>query len=162
MFKIGDLAVYPAHGVGIIESIEKKELSGETKDFYAMRILENGMLIFIPIENAKAIGLRPVVSQEEVPKIYSILKEKPLSVIDPEKNHNKRYRELVERLKTGSIFDVATLLRDLAVLKEEKGLSYSEKKLMDTACRLLVTEIAIAKKCDPEEVEVEIKQILSL
>ncbi|HDM25014.1 MAG TPA: CarD family transcriptional regulator [Thermoplasmatales archaeon] len=162
MFQRGDLAVYPAHGVGIIESIEKKEICGEKKDFYVMRLLENGMVIFIPVENAENVGLRPIVSKNDVPKVYALLKKESPQVVNHEQNRNKRYKELIERLKSGSIFDVVMLLRDLALLKEEKGLSYSEKRLMDTACRLLVSELALAQRCEPQQVEIEIKQILGL
>ena len=161
MFKVGDLAVYPAQGVGVIESIEKKEIDGQTQDFYIMRILENGMIIMVLTNNAKTVGLRPVVSKEDVPKVFSILKKKP----EPPNNEcswNKRYKEYVEKLKTGSIYDVAEVLKTLVFLQEEKELSFGERKLLDTARRLLVKELSIAQACSEEEIDDQIRQLLSL
>ena len=161
MFKIGDLAVYPAQGVGVIESIEKKEVGGQTQDFYIMRILENGMIIMVPTNNAKTVGLRPIVSKEDVPKVFSILKKKP-ELPNNESSWNKRYKELVDKLKTGSIYDVAEVLKSLVFLQEEKELSFGERKLLDTARRLLVKELSIAQACSEEEIDNQIRQILPL
>jgi len=161
MFKVGDLAVYPAHGIGVIESIETKELSGTKKQFYIMRILENGMIIMIPTDNVKTVGLRPILSKEEIPKIYAILQDKP-EPSNSEFSWNKRYRDYVDRLKTGSVSEVAEVLRDLVALREEKDLSFGEKKLLETARRLLVKELSIAQECAEEVVDNKIRQILNL
>ncbi len=161
MFKVGDLAVYPAQGVGVIESIEKKEIGGQTQDFYIMRILENGMIIMVPTNNAKTVGLRPIISKEDVPKVFSILKKKSEFPND-KSSWNKRYKEFVEKLKTGSIYDVAEVLKSLVFLQEEKELSFGERKLLDTARRLLVKELSIAQACSEEEIDNQIRQILSL
>jgi CarD family transcriptional regulator len=161
MFKVGDLAVYPAQGVGVIESIEKKEVGGQIQDFYIMRILENGMIIMVPTNNAKTVGLRPIVSKEDVPKVFSILKKKP-EPPNNESSWNKRYKELVDKLKTGSIYDVAEVLKSLVFLQAEKELSFGERKLLDTARRLLVKELSIAQACSEEEIDNQIRQILPL
>ena len=161
MFKVGDLAVYPAQGVGVIESIEKKEVGGQIQDFYIMRILENGMIIMVPTNNAKTVGLRPIVSKEDVPKVFSILKKKP-ELPNNESSWNKRYKELVDKLKTGSIYDVAEVLKSLVFLQAEKELSFGERKLLDTARRLLVKELSIAQACSEEEIDNQIRQILPL
>ena len=131
MFKIGDLAVYPAHGVGIIERIESQEFSGASQDFYVMRILENDMIIMIPTQNVDSVGLRGIIGKKEVPKLYSILEKRDV-VIDNQ-TWNRRYREYTDKIKTGSVFEVAEVYRDLLILKIEKELSFGERKMLDTA-----------------------------
>ncbi len=161
MFKEGDLAVYPSQGVGLIEAIETKEVGGQKQQFYIMRILENGMIIMVPTNNAQHVGLRPIIPEEEVDRVFSILKKNP-PPIDHDASWNRRYKEYVERLKAGSIYDVAEVLKTLVVLSGEKELSFGEKKLLDTARKLLVKEISIAKHCPEEEVDNQIKDILQL
>lgn len=142
MFKIGDKAVYPSHGVGVVESIETRELYGNKKTYYILRILENGMTIMIPTDNVDAVGMREVISEDLVPRVFQILREKRIVV----ESHpwNRRYREYSEKIKTGSVFEIAEVLRDLNLLKEQKELSYGEKKLMELAKSLLIKEISIA------------------
>ncbi len=159
MFKVGDLAVYPAHGVGVIESIESKWISGTKQDFYIMRILDNGMIIMIPLDNADSVGLRQVIDAEQVPKIFDILKER--EIVPDNQTWNRRYREYMEKIKTGSlfVFDLAEVLRDLFILREDKELSFGERKMLDTARSLLVKEISIAKDLDETQVEKDIHGI---
>jgi CarD family transcriptional regulator len=156
-FKVGDLAVYPAHGVGRIESIEARNLYGSSHNFYIMRILENNMIIMIPISNANNVGLREIIKEEEVSKIFNILKEKDIEFDN--QSWNRRYREYMEKIKTGSVYEVAQVLRDLFLLKLEKELSFGERKMLDTAKNLLVKEISIAKRMAETMVEEDIKQI---
>lgn len=157
IFKVGDLAVYPAHGVGRIESIEARNLYGSSQNFYIMRILENNMIIMIPISNANNVGLREIIKAEEVSKIFKILKEKDIEFDN--QSWNRRYREYMEKIKTGSVYEVAQVLRDLFLLKLEKELSFGERKMLDTAKSLLVKEISIAKKMEETKVEEDIKRI---
>jgi CarD family transcriptional regulator len=157
MFKIGDLAVYPAHGVGLIESIESKVISGAKQDFYIMRILDSEMIIMIPLDNASHVGLRQVIGPEAVPKIFEILREREI-VLDNQ-TWNRRYREYMEKIKTGSVYDLAEVLRDLFLLREDKELSFGERKMLDTARSLLVKEISIAKDLDESQVEEDIQGI---
>jgi CarD family transcriptional regulator len=159
MFKIGDLAVYPAHGVGVIEKIESKKISGFTQDFYVMRILENDMIIMIPLQNVDSVGLREIIKQKEVTKLYSILKKKKASADN--QTWNRRYREYTEKIKTGSVFEVAEVYRDLLTLKVEKELSFGERKMLDTARMLLVKEISLAKKVKEEQIEKDLDKIFS-
>ncbi|HIE33339.1 MAG TPA: CarD family transcriptional regulator [Thermodesulfobacteriaceae bacterium] len=159
MFNIGDVAVYPAHGVGVIEAVESKVIGGQEKTFYVMRILENNMTVLVPKDNAHKIGLRSVISKDEAQKVYSILKEKR-----PSLNHqtwNRRYREYMEKLKSGSIYEVAEVLRDLHLVSLQKPLSFGERKLFDTAHNLLVKELSLAEGLKEEEVERKIQQALS-
>jgi len=157
MFKVGDLAVYPAHGVGVIESIESKWISGNKQEFYIMRILDNGMIIMIPLDNVNNVGLRQVIDAAQVPKIFEILEEKE---VEPDnQTWNRRYREYMEKIKTGSVYELAEVLRDLFILREDKELSFGERKMMDTARSLLVKEISIAKELDENQVEEDIQGI---
>lgn len=161
MFKVGDLAVYPTHGVGVIEKIETREVSGCSQDFYVMRILDNDMIIMIPTSNAKNVGLRDIIEESEVPKLYSILKKKNNNIKKMDKRTwNRRYREHMEKIKTGSVYDVAEVFRDLTILGKEKELSFGEKKLLSTAKSLLIKEISLAKNIDEEEVKKDLEGIV--
>jgi len=156
-FKVGDKAVYPAHGVGEVTAIENREISGQSQTFYILRIMDNGMKIMIPTNNVRQVGLREVIGKEKVDKVFRILKAKDLSVDTT--TWNRRYREYMEKIKTGSVFEVAQVLRDLYLLKTDKDLSFCELKLLDTAKGLLIKELAVAKNVDEEEVEKEFKKI---
>jgi CarD family transcriptional regulator len=156
-FKVGDKAVYPAHGVGEVTAIENREISGQSQTFYILRILDNGMKIMIPTNNVRQVGLREVIGRDKVNKVFEILREKDLSVDTT--TWNRRYREYMEKIKTGSVFEVAEVLRDLYLLKSDKDLSFCELKLLDTARGLLIKELAVAQNCDEEEVEQEFKKI---
>ena len=157
MFKVGDMAVYPTHGVGVIESIESKEISGNTHTFYVLRVLGNGMTIMIPTSNAKTVGLRQIISQKQVSKVYKILRKKDIEI--DAQTWNRRYREYVEKIKTGSIFEVAGVLRDLFLLRLGKDLSFGERRMLDTARNLLIKELSIVKKSPEKSIEKELKRI---
>ena len=159
MFKIGDLAVYPAHGVGIIERIESQEISGSSQDFYVMRILDNDMIIMIPTQNVDSVGLRRIIGKKEVPKLYAILEKRDV-VIDNQ-TWNRRYREYTDKIKTGSVYEVAEVYRDLLILKIEKELSFGERKMLDTARNLLVKEIALAKRVEEEQIEKDLDKMFA-
>ena len=156
MFKVGDLAVYPAHGVGRIEAVEKREVSGLKQSFYIMRILENDMIIMIPIQNVSNVGLREIIDQAQVPEIFKILKKKDISL--ETQNWNRRYREYMEKIKTGSAFEIAAVFRDLSLLRHDKELSFGERKMLDMARSLLVKEISVAKNQTESKVEKEITE----
>ena len=159
MFKKGDLAVYPAHGVGVIETIESQEISGCRQDFYIIRILDNNMKIMIPTQNVDSVGLREIIGQKEVPKLYSILKKRDVTLDN--QTWNRRYREYMDKIKTGSVFEVAEVYRDLLMLKEEKDLSFGERKMLDTARSLLVKEISLAKKVAEKQIEKDLDKMFS-
>ena len=159
MFNVGDLAVYPAHGVGLIEGIEKKSISGIELIFYVIRILDNDMKIMIPRKNAEQVGLRRVISGNEVEQVYAILEEKDIEFTP--QTWNRRYREYMDKIKTGSIFDLASVLRDLYILQMDKPLSFGEKKMLDTAKGLLVKELSVAKEKREEEITEGIESIFN-
>ncbi|MBW2641854.1 MAG: CarD family transcriptional regulator [Deltaproteobacteria bacterium] len=150
-FKVGDLAVYPAHGVGKINSIESKIVNGEEHDFYMMRIIENEMTIMIPTWNVEQVGLRDVIDEKDIFKVYDVMKKREESSGDTQ-TWNRRYREYMEKIKTGSLYDVAEVYRDLSLLKLTKDLSFGERKLYDTAQTLLVMELSTARNTDEQTI----------
>ena len=160
MFKIGDMAVYPAQGVGIIEAIETREIMGSEQSFYVIKILGNNAKIMIPKTGAQSVGLREVISEEEIPRVYEILRERR-AIVDKQ-TWNKRYKEYWEKIKTGSVYEIAEVLRDLLMLKVDKDLSFGERKMMDIAKNLLVMEISIARDCNEEMVEKDLNQIFAM
>ena len=159
-FVVGDLAVYPAHGVGRIESIESKEIGGEMHDFYIMKILENGMVIMIPVANVASVGLREVIGSKEIDKVYEVMKNTSDLPLDNQ-TWNRRQREYMEKIKTGSLYDVAEVFRDLFVLKLTKDLSFGERKLLDTAQGLLLKELCLAKNMDEKDMLTEIENLFT-
>jgi len=157
-FEIGDLAVYPAHGVGEIQAIESRTVNGEKHDFYIMKVIENGMVIMIPIANVDSVGLRDIIDEDEIPKVYEVMTTKKEALTDNQ-TWNRRYREYMDKIKTGSLFDVAEVFRDLFLLKLTKDLSFGERKLYDTAQILLVKELSTAKNIDEETILSEIESL---
>jgi CarD family transcriptional regulator len=161
-FQVGDLAVYPAHGVGRIEAIEKRVINGETHDFYIMKIVENNMLIMIPTWNVSSVGLRDIIDEEDIPNVYSVMKNINKETATESQTWNRRYREYMEKIKTGSLYDVAEVFRDLSLLKLSKDLSFGERKLYDTAQILLVKELSTAKKTDEATITSELESLFNL
>ena len=153
--ELGDLAVYPAHGVGQIESVEQRTVGDRQYDFFVMRILENGMKIMIPVQNIEEIGLRPLIAKEEVKKVYALFKTPPKS--PDTTNWNRRHRDYMEKIKTGSPYDVAQVMCELLAMRVEKDLSFGERKLLDMVKVLLVKEVALASEKSEKEVEAEIQ-----
>ncbi len=159
MFNVGDLAVYPAHGVGVIEAIEQKAIGGNQHTFYVMRILENDMKILVPKGNVNQVGLREVMTRDQAEEVYSILKDRDVEFTP--QAWNRRYREYMEKIKTGSVKDLAVVLRDLYLLQMDKPLSFGEKKMLESAKTLLIKEIAIAKGIEESKVQEEIESIFT-
>lgn len=159
-FQVGDLAVYPAHGVGRIEAIESRVVNGETHDFYIMKILENQMVIMIPTWNVASVGLRDIIDEKEIPKVYEVMKGEREAGTESQ-TWNRRYREYMDKIKTGSLYDVAEVYRDLSQLKLTKDLSFGERKLYDTAQILLVKELSTAKSTSEENIISEIESLFA-
>ena len=159
-FKVGDKAVYPGHGVGTVTAVETKEIMGTHVTFYCLQLMDNGMKIMVPKHNVKAVGLRPVISSEEADEVIKILKVKNVKVDN--QTWNRRYREYMEKIKTGSVYEIAEVLRDLFLLRVDKELSFGERKMLDTARSLLVKELTIAKTQDELSQEQVVKDIFNL
>lgn len=158
-FKIGDKAVYPAQGVTEIMGIESMEISGMQQNFYVLRVLDTNKKIRIPINKVTSVGLRAVITGEEIEEVYSILRERPAKF--DQQTWNRRYRRYLEKIKTGSVYDVAEVLRDLFLLKFDKNLSFGERKMLDTAKSLLVKELSIARGTDEESIEQELESLFA-
>ncbi|MFN8388827.1 MAG: CarD family transcriptional regulator [Bdellovibrionota bacterium] len=156
-FKVGDKVVYPAHGVGVVDSIQMRKVSGSEQKFYMMSILETGMKIMVPVSQVKTVGLRKVVDQKTVEQVYGILRDK--NVVVDTQTWNRRYRDYSQKIKTGSVLEIAKVIRDLSALKSDKELSFGERRMLDTAQGLLVKEISIAKASSEEVIKAELQSL---
>jgi len=142
MFKVGDRVVYPMHGAGVIESIEEKEILGERKRYYVMRLPVGDMKVMIPINNVEGVGLRGVIKEQQVDQVVEVLRSNKTKMSS---NWNRRYRANLEKIKSGNIFEVAEVVRNLASREKEKGLSTGERKMLDSARQILLSELVLAK-----------------
>ncbi len=156
-FKVGDKAVYPAQGVAEVVSIEEKDIAGNRQKFYVLRILDTDRRIMVPVNNARNVGLRKPISEGEIKEIFEILRERTIAFDN--QTWNRRYRSFMDKIKTGSVFDVAEVMRDLYRLRTEKSLSYGEKRMLETARSLIVKEIAVARRKTEDKVRAEIEKI---
>jgi CarD family transcriptional regulator len=156
-FEVGDLAVYPAHGVARVEAIESRELGGQQSTFYVLRVLNNSMRVMVPVTKVEQVGLRNLVSEDEIEAVYEILRTRVLAV--DRTTWNRRQREYTEKIRTGSIFEVAEVMRDLCLLRNGKDLSFGERKMLDTARGLLLKELSVAREIDESEIEAEFEAI---
>jgi CarD family transcriptional regulator len=156
-FRPGDKVVYPAHGVAEVEKIEIKSIGGFEQSFYVLRLLDSGMTLMVPIANEEQVGMRPIVNETEADQVFDVLRKR--EKITDGTTWNRRHREYMVKIKTGSVFEVAKVLRDLYVLKGDKELSFGERKMLDTARSLLILEISIAKNITVDDVENRFKQI---
>ncbi|HJL40487.1 MAG TPA: CarD family transcriptional regulator [Myxococcales bacterium LLY-WYZ-16_1] len=153
-FEVGDKAVYPAHGVAEVTGIERHPVAGEDQTFYILRILDNGVKVMIP---TAANGLREIMSPEQVDSVFDVLREKRISVEST--TWNRRHREYKDKIDSGDPRQIAEVLRDLCLLKNDKDLSFGERKMLDTAKALLVKELSIARDMKEDEIEAEFSQI---
>lgn len=159
MFKVGDYIVYPMHGVGKIDAIEKKVVLGKRGEFYIITIINSGMNVMIPVKNAETIGIRSIISKREVKKVTDILSKDENSSVDDWK---ERYQNNIDKVKSGSIYEVAEVARDLYRRGTEKELSIMERKLYENAYQLVTHEIALAKNVDIEEAGNIVSEALSV
>ncbi len=159
MFSEGDMAVYPAHGVGVIKSVETKTIAGIDQAFYVLEILDNSMRIMIPTASSQNVGLRAIVNESEVSDVLDILADRTVEL--GAQTWNRRYRDYMEKIKTGSVHEVAVVLRDLFLLSVDKDLSYGERKMLDTAKNLIVKELSLAQNTEEEDVTKMIEAIFS-
>jgi CarD family transcriptional regulator len=149
-FNIGDKAVYPGHGVAEVMGLERREIAGSAMEFYVLRVLENDMKVMVPKSNANAVGLRRIVGEQQIKEVYGVLERRGEKISTA--TWNRRYREYMEKIKTGSLMEIAAVLRDLSILRSDKDLSFGERKMLDTARTLLVQELALAKGVENSDV----------
>lgn len=158
-FTIGDRAVYPSQGVAEVVGIESKEISGNEEVFYVLKVLDTQKKILVPLAKADSVGLRQVIGLQEVEDVIRILQDR--DVATDTQTWNRRYRRYLEKIKTGSVFDVAEVMRDLNLRKFDKTLSFGERKMLDTARSLLVQELAVATGREQPEVEAQIEEMFA-
>lgn len=149
MFNVGDKVVYPMHGAGVIEAIEEKEILGSRQKYYVMNMPVGEMKVMIPMENVGQVGLRQVIGQNQVEEVFEILRERKEKVTT---SWNRRYRVNLEKIKSGNIFKVAEVVRNLIIREKTKGLSTGERKMLDSARQILISELVLAQGAAEEEV----------
>jgi CarD family transcriptional regulator len=156
-YKVGDKAVHPAHGVGEITAIEERRIAGHTKQFYIIKIVDSGMTVMVPTDGAERAGLRSIISKRDADEVVATLRKKEFAVTS--QPWNRRYREYTDMLKSGSLIEVAKVLRDLSRLRGDKELSFGERRLLEQARALIVKELALARRVKEERVGAELDQI---
>ena len=149
MYNVGDHVVYPMHGAGVIVAIEEREVLGEKQKYYIMALPIGDMKVMIPMKSVDELGLRQVSSDEDVQRVYKILQGEQTAMSS---NWNRRYRANMEKIKSGDIFEVAEVVRNLAIRENEKGLSTGERKMLDNARQILMSELVIAQDSTEEEI----------
>ncbi len=144
-FKVGDRAVYPGHGLGRITSIETKEISGARQKFYSILLASSDMKIMVPENRMKAVGLRSIITRQTAETVLEILQDRnrDYSLVEAGKNWSKRYQEYMKIIKTGNIIKTAQVFRELLNIEEKKGLSFYERQLMVTVCKMIFDEISM-------------------
>ena len=149
MYNVGDKVVYPMHGSGIIDSIEEKEVLGEKQSYYILK-MPGEVKVMVPISTAEQHGIRNVIDKVEAEKVINILEQDETEM---EKNWNKRYRDNMDKMKSGNIYEIADVVRNLSFKQKEKGLSTGEKKMLHNAKQILVSELVLAEHATQDEVE---------
>ncbi len=150
MFRIGDKIVYPMHGAGVIEDLEIKEVLGERREYFILRMPIGDMKVMVPVENIEEVGVRDIITEEEVRDVFEILKDKKSKMPD---NWNRRYRSNLDLIKTGDINQIAEVVRNLSLLDKEKGLSTGERKMLNDAKKILYSELVLASSLSVDEIE---------
>ena len=149
MFNIGDKIVYPMHGAGVIDSIEEKNILGEKQSYYILS-MPGEVKVMVPIDKAEQVGVRSIIDKGSADKVFNLLSQDETEM---DKNWNKRYRDNMEKLKSGDIYEIADVVRNLSFKQKEKGLSTGEKKMLVNAKQILVSELVLAEDLSKENVE---------
>ncbi|MBO4293574.1 MAG: CarD family transcriptional regulator [Clostridia bacterium] len=149
MFNVGDKIVYPMHGAGVIDAIEEKDILGEKQAYYILK-MPGEVKVMVPTAKADEVGVRNIIDKESADKVFGILEQ---DETDMEKNWNKRYRDNMEKMKSGDIYEIADIVRNLSFKQKEKGLSTGEKKMLNNAKQILVSELVLAEHSSQDEVE---------
>jgi len=157
-FKIGDKVVYPNHGLGIIEQIEKRATGDRVEEFLTLRIVANDSTVMVPRSNTTSVGLRRVVTRKEVEEVFDVLKDTKITLYDDWKG---RFQENSDKMRTGSITEVARVFKSLSHLALQKNLSYRERRMLDKAKYLIVSEIAEVERMPADQVEAKIDRAVS-
>ena len=157
-FEEGDKVVYPHHGAGLVMAKETRELMGEEREYLTIKILHNELTVMVPCENAGVAGLRRVIDEEEIKKVTNVLTD---DVSEMPKNWNRRFKYNREKIKTGDVFELAEVVRNLAIREWEKGLSTGEKQMYTRAKKILASELMYALEMDEEGAEQHLDNLLA-
>jgi len=149
MYNVGDKIVYPMHGAGVIDAIEEKDILGEKQAYYILR-MPGEVKVMVPTAKADEVGVRNIIDKESADKVFGVLEQ---DETDMDKNWNKRYRDNMEKMKSGDIYEIADVVRNLSFKQKEKGLSTGEKKMLNNAKQILVSELVLAEHSSKDEVE---------
>ena len=156
-FKVGDKCVHPAHGVGVIVSIDQLDLGGTKGDFYKLQIIDNGLRLLVPVSATTQAGLRPIMSSREADRVIETLKAPEVAVdVQP---WSRRFRLYTEMVKSGIAIEIAKVLRDISRLRSDKDLSFGERRLLDQARSLLLKELALAKNISEDEMSAKLAKM---
>src|SRR5688572_6464982 len=159
-FQVGDRAVYPAHGVAEVVALESREIAGQRKDFYILKVLHSEMKLMIPVDGAQRAGLRGLVSAEDAEQVFSVLRSEEVAVKPGP--WNRRFREYTELVNSGSLVEVAKVYRDLWRIRPDRELSYGERRLLEQSRNLLVAELALVRACERALIEIALEGAVAL
>lgn len=154
MFRIGDLVAHPMHGAGVIDAIVQEKVAGNTEEYYVFKMPVGGLLLKIPVANSETIGLRAIISPEEAEELIAAI---PALEVENNTNWNKRYQENLQRLKSGDLKEVSRVIKGLMTRDTRRGLSTGERKMLQTAKRILISEIVLTQHAEYEDVEARIE-----
>lgn len=157
MFRVGDKVVYPHHGAAIVKGVEEKELYGEKKKYYVLRLSYGDLTLMVPADNTEEVGIRDVITRDELQKVFKVLRSKECRM---PANWSRRFKTHVEKLRSGDIYQVAEVVRNLARREREKGLSAGEKRMLTKAKQILVSEVTFAAEVDETEAERMLDDVL--
>ena len=157
MYCVGDWVSYPMHGAGMIEAIEERESHGQINQYYVLRFVMSGMKVMVPVKSIQDVGLRDVIAPEEYDKI---LKRLSSNADETDTSWNRRYRDNMDKLRSGSVYDVADVVRHLTLRDRKKGLSTGEKKMLNNAKQILISEMALVSKKTVEEINQSIEDAI--
>ncbi len=158
MFNIGNYAVCPGHGVGQICDIEKKTLADSEKSFYILKIISNGMTVMVPTDSEN--GIRDLIDSDDISEVYQLLQDHEVTIDNS--TWNRRYRDYMNKIKTGSLLEIADVLRSLFLLKEKKNLSFGEKKMLEQCKDLIVQELALSGGIDKKDIKTKINSCFNI
>ena len=158
MFQVGDKIVHPMHGAGIVESIVQKKVNGVMRDYYVLKLPVRAMVVMIPTDNSEEIGVRPIVDREQADQVLAAI---PGIEVDMTQNWNRRYRENLERLKSGNLLEVARVVKGLTLRDAKRSLSTGERKMLHSARQILISELVLSKSLSYETVEAQLDTALA-
>lgn len=157
MFNVGDKVVYPMHGAGVIEAIEEKEVLGQTHRYYVMRLPIGNLTVMIPMDQVEELGIRAIVDEATVERVLGLLQGEQSKM---SQNWNRRYRANLEKIRSGDIFEVAEVVRNLSIRDREKGLSTGERRMLENAKQILASELVLVKGLTEEQVDALLRHAL--